>query len=226
MLSATHTICPPPVLVSPGRIGDLHVIRETDVRPVGQVLPVGVEDLHALVQAIGHIDPSISIHIDTVHRVELAITGPVSTPRRDELAVLVEFHDARVREAVGHEHTAVGKERQILRPAEMRLILSGRPLDAQRLQQLLAVVREHVDDVLRFADHPDATLRVVGADLDLVRPVGTFEQGVPLGPHLQHLAGAVHDAEAAAHFVVRGAQRLAEPAEEPRIARGQRTRQP
>ena len=67
----------------------------------------------------------------------------------------VEDHHAVVVEAVGDQDAAVGQEGDVLRLAEMRGVAAGHVLLAERLQQLLAVVREDVDGVEGLVDDPD-----------------------------------------------------------------------
>ena len=110
-----------------------------------------------------------TVGVDAVDRVELPRAVTLGAPLLDELAVLVQFHDARVAQAVGDEHRAVGQKGDVLRQAVVRLVVAGHIGFAERLHQLLAVVAELVDDVTRVVHDPDVALRVVGADLDLVR---------------------------------------------------------
>ena len=98
----------------------------------------------------------------------------------DEHAVLVELRDARVAEAVGDEQAAVGQPRDVLRPAEVLVVVAGDVGFAERAHQLLAVVAELVDLMARVVDHPDVLLRIVRADADLVRSAAALEQLVPL----------------------------------------------
>ena len=62
---------------------------------------------------------------------------------------------------------------------------------AQRQEALLAVVRELADEVVVGIHDPDVLFRIVGADLDVVRPSPDL---VPLRPVFDHLAVAIeHD---------------------------------
>ena len=63
----------------------------------------------------------------------------------------------------------------------MRAVVAGSALDAERLHELLAVVRELVDDVVPVLDDPDVLLGIVRIHRHRVRPP---EQRVPLRPVL------------------------------------------
>ena len=83
-------------------------------RPLLDELAVLVENLHAIVPAVAHIDaPAHRIGGDAVHRIEITRTrlgrGALLAPRQDELAVPIELRDTRAVVAVGHEQAAVGE---------------------------------------------------------------------------------------------------------------------
>ena len=70
--------------------------------------------------------------------------------------------------------------------------LPGTPGVPSSQHLLLAVVGELGDEVVVGIDDPDVLFRIVGADLDVVRPAPNL---VPLRPVLDHLAVAIehHD---------------------------------
>ena len=150
-----------------------------------------------VVVPVGDVDVAAGVGGDRVHAVELPPAAAGRPPVGHVGAVGVELHDAGVA-AVGDEHRAVGQERDVLRAVEVRLVVTGDALLAQRRQQLGAVVREGVDDVPGLVDHPHPPIGVVGADADLVGAVGALEERVPLRPRLGHVAVAVDDEDAVA----------------------------
>ncbi len=101
-------------------------------------------------------------------------------------------------ETICDQHAAVRQERHVLWLRKVRAIVPGDVLLAQRLQQLFAVVRKHVDRVERFIDHPHALLAIVRADADAVRARAcrAFAEMVPLRPSLLHAAMAIQRVEA------------------------------
>ena len=151
-------------------------------------------------RAIGDVDAPVAVGGDAVRPAELAGSAAARTPRRDEGAVLVELRDARVAQAVGDQQAAVRQPRDVLRPAEVLLVVAGDIGFAQRADELLAVVRELVDLVARVVHDPHVPIGIVRADPNLVRSAAAFEQLVPLRPRLDQLAVAVDDDDAVAHL--------------------------
>ena len=176
-------------------------VRPPDVRPLIQE-PAGlVEHLDAAVVRVGHVDAPIPIDVDAVGQVELAWPAAFHAPRRHVLAVPVEFDDARVHVAVGHEEAAVGQPRQIGRAAEVRLVGAADAGHPERHHQLLPVVGELEDLLPRIVHHPDVPLRIVGADLDAMRPAPAGrEQVIVLAPAFEDLAVGVGDDDAVAQL--------------------------
>ena len=118
-------------------------------RPHLQELAVLVEDLHAVVLAIGDEEPPVAADPDAVHGPELVRTRLVRidgrpSPVHQELSVAVEFRDARAGVPVGDEERAVRQPGDVGRPIEVVRAASGHTPLADRLHQL-AVVREDVD---------------------------------------------------------------------------------
>ena len=163
-------------------------------------LPDSIEDLDAAIRSIGDVDASVLADRDAVHAAQLARRVAARAERRHELAVLVELRDARVAQAVGDEDRSVRQEREVLRAAEVRRIVAGHAGLADRHHQLLAVVRELVDDVLAVVDDPHVLVGIVRADANLVRAAAALEQLVPLRPRLDHVAGAIDDDQAVARL--------------------------
>ena len=175
------------------------VRRRRTEAPLAQIFPVLVEHLDAMVLPI--VDEHLTrlrIDRDAVDVVEVARPllvrrVPLLAPRRQVLAVLVELHDARVGVAVGHEHHAVGQPREKCRPVEVRAVIARHAFDAERLHQLLAVVRELVDDVIAVLDDPDVLLGIVGIDRHRMRAP---EERIPLRPVFRDVAVGVDDEHA------------------------------
>ena len=92
-----------------------------------------------------------------VRRVELTGSRPSAPPFQERLSRLVEFHDARVSVAVRHEERAVRQPVDHRRTTEARevVVLAEFIQHAERLHELLAVVREPVDDVPHVINNPD-----------------------------------------------------------------------
>src|SRR4029450_2130927 len=72
----------------------------------------------------------------------------------------------------------------------MRIVGPGDARRAQREEALFPVVRELADEVVVRVHDPDVLLRIVWADLHVVR---TAPDAVPLRPVLDHLAIAIED---------------------------------
>src|SRR5262245_57690489 len=78
------------------RIGDVHRVvfrdvnpaRTAELPPFGDVLPILIEDLNAIVLAVADEQTAARIHRDRVWLANLAGTGSLRAPFLDELAVL------------------------------------------------------------------------------------------------------------------------------------------
>src|SRR4051812_49368022 len=118
--------------------------------------------------------------------VELAGSGARLPPGREKLAILVEFHHARIAVAVGYIKIAVGCPSDIRGLVEGLVVGSGFTFDAQGHQQL-AVPSEFVHLVIAVVDAPDVVV-LVGPDA-----VRITEE--PAAPRSQELTLAVvyHD---------------------------------
>src|SRR3954471_6431015 len=106
---------------------DRHAARPAELLPLGEKFPVGIEDLHPAVDAIGDKHAARGIDGDAMGRIKLTLRLAVLAPRLDELAVLGKLHDAVVRVAamaVGHEDVPVGGDHHIGRPVERVLTIT------------------------------------------------------------------------------------------------------
>ncbi len=95
-----------------GSIDDVNQIALDEQAPHGAevgplisgIWPDWLKNLDAVVRAIGHVDTALRIDCDAVRHIELARTGPFAAPPLDELAILREFNNTRVRTfAIGDE---------------------------------------------------------------------------------------------------------------------------
>src|SRR6266550_5462035 len=77
-------------------IPDVDAARPAELLPVGDVVALLVEDLDAVVVAVGDEQAPLRIHCQRMGGVELARTRSLLAPGLDQLALLGEFHDARV----------------------------------------------------------------------------------------------------------------------------------
>ena len=157
--------------------------------------------------------------------------GPLPMPpnSRDVVHVAVENHHAVIVEAVRDENPAVRQKRHVLRLAEVRAVLSLDVLLAKRLQQLAAVVREHIDLTERLVDDPHAMFGIVRADAHPMRSRAgrALAQIVPLRPALLDVAVAVERVQAVLpDAALGGIEHVdADRARKPRKARRNRVRQ-
>src|SRR6184192_152969 len=74
--------------------------RPVHVDPLRLVFAIAVEHLHAMVLAVGDIDPAIRIAADVMRDVELAGIGAGLAPGEQEFTVRAEFMDPRIAVAV------------------------------------------------------------------------------------------------------------------------------
>lgn len=100
-------------------------------------------------------------------------------PLEQLLAVHVVLDHARAIVAVGEIPGVRIHEGHECRPAEVRIVGAGHAWRAQRQQALLAVVRELADKMRVGIDDPDVLLRIVRADLDVMRAA---PDAIPLRP--------------------------------------------
>src|SRR5580704_5149350 len=84
--------------------------RPVHVVPLQLVLAIAVEYLHAMVFAVGDVDPAILVGGDVVSDVELAGIGAGGAPAHQVLAVRRIFVDAGIAVAVGNVDLALGRE--------------------------------------------------------------------------------------------------------------------
>ena len=152
--------------------------------PLRLVFAVAVEYLHAVVLAIGDIDPAIRVGDDVVHDIELAGISAGLAPSLDQLSVRREFVHAGVAVAVGDVDLAFGRQRRMGAAVERLAAHERRRLvrDADG-QQHLAVGRAFAHRVVAVIG---AVEIVVGVDVQAVRAV---EQ--PFAPAFDEIAIAV-----------------------------------
>ena len=167
--------------------------------PLGLVFAVAVEHLHAMVLAVGDIDPAVGIGGDVVDDVELAGIGARLAPGLQQLAVGRVFVDAGIAVTVRDVNLALRRQRGMGAAVE-RLAAHIRlwPVrDADR-QQHLAVDRALAHGVVAVIG---AIEIVVGVD---VQPMGAVEQAFAPAPeeialavqHHHRMGAAVEDVDA------------------------------
>ena len=100
-------------------------------------------------------------------------------------------------QAIGDKNSAVRQKRHILRPSEMSLVCSRDALLAESLEQLAAIIGEHVDLMEGLVDDPHTAFRIVGTDAQSVGTgsIRSFAQVVPLVPHLDDLTVTIDGIE-------------------------------
>ncbi len=132
-----------------------------------------------------------------MNAVELAGALAETAELGDVASFPVQDDDPVIVQAVGDQDPTVGQERHVLRPTEVRLVVSRNALLPERHQQLAAVVREDVDLVEGLVDDPHPALGIVRADSDTVGPgtIRSFAQMIPLAPELFQVAVAVERVE-------------------------------
>src|SRR5207248_6750068 len=57
--------------------------------PLGEELPLGVEDLDAAVRLVGDVDAAVAADGDAARKIELAVAGAALAPFSDELSVAI-----------------------------------------------------------------------------------------------------------------------------------------
>ena len=158
--------------------GPVHVV------PLGLVPAVAVEDLHAVVLAVGHVHPAVGVAADVVRDVELAGIGARLAPRVQELAVRRVLVHARVAVAVGDVEIALRRQRGVRAAVEGLAAHVGRGHAGHAEgQQHLAVERAVADGVVAVVGQPQ---RVVGRHVHAVRAAEHA-----LAPRAQEVAVAV-----------------------------------
>jgi len=78
--------------------------------PLRLILAIAVEHLHAVVLAVGDIDPAIGIGDDVMDDVELAGVGAGLAPGLDQFSVRREFVHAGIAVTVGHVDVALRRQ--------------------------------------------------------------------------------------------------------------------
>ena len=137
--------------------------------PLRLVFAVAVEHLHAVVLAVGDIDPAVGVGDDVVDDVELAGIGAGLAPGLDQLAVGRVFVDAGIAVAVGHIDLALRRQRSVGAAVERLAAHERRGLVRNADgQQHLAVGGAFAHGVVAVVG---AIEIVVGVDVQAVRAV-------------------------------------------------------
>src|SRR5262245_37762772 len=146
---------------------DVEAARPAELPPFGEKFSILVEDLDAVVGAVGDEQPPARIHGESMRHVEFALSLARFAPGLDEFTVLGELHDARVRllaMSVGDEDVAIGRDQDIGRSIEGVGPIARDAGLAQRHQHLS--VGTKLDDRVALAvaasavGHPDVAIPV------------------------------------------------------------------
>src|SRR5579864_2914538 len=81
--------------------GETHAVGPVQIVPLRLPFAVAVENLDAMVLAVGDVNPAVGVTANIVRDVELAGVGAGLAPGREELAARRVFVDAGVAVAVG-----------------------------------------------------------------------------------------------------------------------------
>src|SRR5882762_5200118 len=192
-LEVAVTIRRPEVLVR----GHVDVIRRggpVAEIPLIEELAILIEDLNAPVTSVVDIKSALVVNGDAVHGIEVvwplliaAGLAPLA-PGHQEFSGLIKFHDARFLVAIGDEEGAVRQPRNVSLTAEglacrtgllderrspgiaghFRISLGCRVQRADRLEQFLAVVAEHPDDLMTVVDGPHPLFWIIRTNQNLV----------------------------------------------------------
>src|SRR5258706_2336437 len=187
--------------------------RAAELLPFGDEVALRIEDLDAMVAAVGDDEPATRVQGDVVRRLELDRAGAKPAEGADELALLREARDARhgaggrggllAGMAFGDEEIAVGGDDDAAGLGERAVLrIAGDAGLADRHQHLAVRVeldhgvaggtRIGIFGLFSFihaahVDHPDVSLRVL---VDLVReheqPRAEALQDVPVRVELGH----------------------------------------
>src|SRR5215831_15360766 len=171
---------------------DPDAARPTELLPLGDEVAVLIEDLEAVVGAVGDEQASGGVECEAVRGVEFARSLAFLAPRLDEFAVAGELDDAGVgliAVSVGDEDIAVGRHNHVGGRVEMGGVLAGLARRAERHQHL-AVRRKLHDGVARL-------LGLVGAPVGdpdvvvLIDKKAMAEVGHPGGETRHHAPGSI-----------------------------------
>src|SRR5262249_38773555 len=131
---------------------DGNVARPPELLPFGNELAVRLENLNAVVGAVGHIDASQRIDSDAVRRIEFARPLAMLAPRGDELPFLGELDDAVVGPfavPIGDIDFAIGSDHDRATRTQIAGIVAGHSRFAQNHQHL--AVGSKLDEISAFA---------------------------------------------------------------------------
>src|SRR5262249_25609334 len=151
----------------------LPAVREHPARPV-QVLPLPliassvVEDLDAVVLAVGDVYETLGVGGDVMGNVEASRVGARLSPREEVSAAGIVLVHARVAVTVGDVDVAgAGTQRDVGRPVEgLAALKGGRTVGIAERQQELPLRRELPDGVMEIVGQPERSVRT---DRDSVR---------------------------------------------------------
>src|SRR6185369_10375551 len=111
---------------------DEDAARPPELLPGGEEFPILIENRDAAVAAVRHEQTPLRIEGQHMQTLQLAVARTQMAEAFDELAVPVEFHDARIAEcrcmAFGDENVAIrrkGDSRRSVKDIESRAALAG-----------------------------------------------------------------------------------------------------
>ena len=137
---------------------DQQAERIAEAAPVGQMLALGIEDLHALVAAVGDVNAVLLVDRQAVGGGELAGFFPLLAPFQQVAAVGSELDDAAVA-AVGDVDVALRIEDQIVRRAKAFLAARRLAFGAKRRQQPAFAI-ELAQHVVAVVGRPDVVFAI------------------------------------------------------------------
>src|SRR6266542_4724564 len=158
-----------------------------EVVPLALVLAPAVEDLHAMVLAIGDVDEAVAVGDEVMRQVEVPRAGARLAPGHDVRTVRRVLVDARVAVAVrDEEEPALRADRDMRGTVEGLAALECRGLvGVADGQQACAVRRELAHGVLEIVRQPHHS---IGIDRDAVRSAH-----LSLAPRAQERAVPIED---------------------------------
>src|SRR5215510_6673111 len=123
-----------------------------ELLPLGDEIPLLIEDLDAFVAAVADEDPPLRINSDRMRRVELPGARAFPAPGLDELFILREFHDACVgvpAMAIVDEDVAARRGDNVARPIKRDGPVAGNSSLAERHQHFS--IRAEFEYLVAFA---------------------------------------------------------------------------
>jgi hypothetical protein len=130
------------------------------VVPLRLVLAVAIEHLHAMILAVGYIDPAVGIASDIVRDVELARIGAGPAPGQQQLAVRRVFVDARVAITIRHIDVALRRHGGVGAAMErLATHVGGRLAGQAQRQQDLPFERALANRMVAIVGQPNRVVR-------------------------------------------------------------------